>query len=266
MSAGPLSAPVSLFDAGGELASYFWPNTTVLNNKLGIRNRDDLQTQEYQFVAARQAEIELGRVAIAPTYDATHLRTIHRHLFQDLYDWAGEYHTVPLAKGISEFAPANRISSYLDGAAAIVDNTSWPRLPADEFAGTMAKVYAWANHAHPFREGNGRATKLWLTAIASQSPWRIDFERVEADVWNQAAALSGPDRGQLTPDPETSPSRAASTARPRRFRGVNGTQVGRCVTSVGNASGSNRSCCAIRVRGASTWGPMPRAKPATAAQ
>ncbi len=187
----------------GNWASYFWPNTTVLNNKLGIRNRDDLQTQEYQFVAARQAEIELGRVAIAPTYDATHLRTIHRHLFQDLYDWAGEYRTVPLAKGISEFAPANRISSYLDGAAAIVDNTSWPRLPADEFAGTMAKVYAWANHAHPFREGNGRATKLWLTAIASQSPWRIDFERVEADVWNQAAALSGPDRGQLTPDPGT---------------------------------------------------------------
>jgi len=141
-------------------ASYFWPNTTVLNNKLGIRNRDDLQTQEYQFVAARQAEIELGRVAIAPTYDATHLRTIHRHLFQDLYDWAGEYRTVPLAKGISEFAPANRISSYLDGAAAIVDNTSWPRLPADEFAGTMAKVYAWANHAHPFREGNGRDQTL----------------------------------------------------------------------------------------------------------
>lgn len=187
----------------GNWASYFWPNTTVLNNKLGIRNRDDLQTQEYQFVAARQAEIELGRVAIAPTYDATHLRTIHRHLFQDLYDWAGEYRTVPLAKGISEFAPANRISSYLDGAAAIVDNTSWPRLPADEFAGTMAKVYAWANHAHPFREGNGRATKLWLTAIASHSPWRIDFERVDADVWNQAAALSGPDRGQLTPDPST---------------------------------------------------------------
>ena len=184
-------------------ASYFWPGTTVLSNRLGIRDRDELQTREYRFVAARQVELELTTVAIAPTFDAAHLRSIHRHLFQDVYKWAGEYRTVPLAKGISEFATVNRISSYLDGAAALVDNTSWPRLPAAEFATSMAKVYAWANHAHPFREGNGRATKLWLTAIAGQSPWRIDFERVDADVWNQAAALSGPDRGQLTPDPGT---------------------------------------------------------------
>jgi len=187
----------------GDWTSYFWPGTKVLSNRLGLHDPDELQTQEYQFGAARQAELELGTAVIAPTYDAAHLRAIHRHLFQDVYDWAGEYRTVPLAKGISEFAPANRISSYLDGAAAMVDNTSWPQLPAAEFADVMAKVYAWANHAHPFREGNGRATKLWLTTIASQSPWRIDFERVEPDVWNQAAALSGPDRGQLTPDPRT---------------------------------------------------------------
>ena len=187
----------------GDWASYFWPGTTVLSNKLGLRDPDALEIQEYRYGAARQAELELGTVSIVSTYDAAHLRAIHRHLFQDVYDWAGQYRTVPLAKGISEFAPADRISSYLNGAAAMVQDTSWPSLPAAEFADIMAKIYAWTNHAHPFREGNGRATKIWLAAVAGQSPWRLDFERVEADVWNQAAALSGPDRGGLTPDPGT---------------------------------------------------------------
>jgi cell filamentation protein len=187
----------------GDWASYFWPGTTVLRNKLGLHDRDDLRIQEHAFVSTRQADLEVGTVVVPATYDAVHLRAIHHHLFQDVYDWAGEYRTVPLAKDISEFAPTNRISSYLDGAAAMVDNTSWPSVPADEFARTMAKVCAWANHAHPFREGNGRATKIWLAAIAEQSPWQLDYERIDADVWNQASALSGPDRGQLTPDPGT---------------------------------------------------------------
>ena len=166
----------------GDWASYFWPGTTVLQNKLGIRDRDDLEVQEYRYVAARQAELEFGTTVIAPTFDTGHLVAIHEHLFHDVYDWAGRYRTVPLAKETSEFAPTNRIASYLDGAAAIVDNTSWPAIGGAEFADAMAKIYAWANHGHPFREGNGRATKLWLTDIAGQSPWRIDFERIEAGV------------------------------------------------------------------------------------
>ncbi len=200
----------------GDWASYSWPGTTVLRNRLGLHDRDDLRIQEYAFVSTRQADLEVGTVVIPATYDAAHLRAIHHHLFQDVYDWAGEHRTVPLAKDISEFAPTNRISSYLDGAAAMVDNTSWPSVPADEFARTMAKVYAWANHAHPFREGNGRATKIWLAAIAEQSPWQLDYERIDADAWNQAAALSGPDRGQLTPDPGTllPVFTAITTARP----------------------------------------------------
>lgn len=133
------------------------------------------------------------------TYDAAHLRTIHRHLFQDVYDWAGQYRT--LSKGISEFAPPHRTSSYLDGVAAMVDNTPRPRLAAEEFADTMAKVYAWSNHAHPFREGNGRATNFgWLQSPASHRG-AVDFERVEADVWNQAAALVRPRPRAAHPHP-----------------------------------------------------------------
>jgi len=182
----------------GDWTSYFWPGTTVLRNKLGIHDPDELHTEEYLYASARQIDLELRVVIIPATYDADHLRNVHRHLFQDVYDWAGEHRTVSLAKNTSEFAPTNRIASYLDAAASIADDMSWQSMTADQFAKAMAKVYAWVNHAHPFREGNGRAAKYWLSEIAEQSPWQLDFEQVEADIWNQAAASSGPGPGYTT--------------------------------------------------------------------
>ena len=137
----------------GDWASYYWPGTTVLRNKLGIHDRDELRIQEHAFVSTRQADLELGTAAIAATYDEQHLRNIHRHLFQDVYDWAGEFRTVPLAKPpLSVFADPNRIIDCLNHAAAINDTIQWAALPADEFADAMASIYAWANQAHPFRE------------------------------------------------------------------------------------------------------------------
>lgn len=117
---------------------------------------------------------------------------------------------------------------------------------------------AGASSPESWQDREERIRTIQIVGQKGDPTWTLPTD-VSADVWPPLVV-------RLGCFSETSPSRAASTARPRRFRGVNGTQVGRCVTSVGNASGSNRSCCAIRVRGASTWGPMPRAKPATAAR
>ncbi len=117
---------------------------------------------------------------------------------------------------------------------------------------------AGASSPESWQDREERIRTIQIVGQKGDPTWTLPTD-VSADVWPPLVV-------RLGCFSETSPSRAASTARPRRFRGVNGTQVGRCVTGVGNASGSNRSCCAIRVRGASTWGPMPRAKPATAAR
>lgn len=80
--------------------SYFYPppDERTLRNLLGERDPDVLGVREYGRVARRQRELMAGDIAIPRTYDAAHVRAIHRHLFQDVYEWAGEYRTVPLFK------------------------------------------------------------------------------------------------------------------------------------------------------------------------
>lgn len=129
VSVGLLPRLVSLSDAAGDWASYFWSGSIVPRNKLNLHDRDELQQQEYRYVAGRQTELQLGTVSIPRTFDAEHLRNIHRHLFQDVYDWAGQYRTVPLAKDIREFAAPNRIATYLDGAASWTTRPGQPCRP-----------------------------------------------------------------------------------------------------------------------------------------
>jgi len=88
--------------------SYFWePGGTVLRNLYGVRDGAVLARQEYRETYLRQVAIELGRVEIPRTYDAEHVRAIHRELFGNVYEWAGEYRTVGIAKGVEQLRRAD---------------------------------------------------------------------------------------------------------------------------------------------------------------
>lgn len=85
--------------------SYFYPETYdpaigkgTLRNRFGEHDAAVLRVLEHGSTADRQAELMVGVVDVARTYDAAHVRAIHRYLFQDVYDWAGEYRTVNIAK------------------------------------------------------------------------------------------------------------------------------------------------------------------------
>jgi cell filamentation protein len=75
----------------------------------------------------------------------------------------------------------------------------------EQFAIAAAEVFAYVNHAHPFREGNGRTSKLFMQHVAELSPFRIDYSagasQVTAEVWNQASMMAGPDLGTYEPVP-----------------------------------------------------------------
>lgn len=179
------------------------PGTTVLANKLGITNTDELAEVEYQLASERQREIDTAAVHIERTYDQQHLLAIHHHLFQDLYDWAGQIRTYPLWKNpVVPFAEPHTIADYLDHAHAHITATPWSTLDHQHFAHEAATVYASINYAHPCREGNGRTAKLFMTQLATDHGWDLDFGRVTAHEWNQAAALSAPDRGTFEPVPD----------------------------------------------------------------
>lgn len=123
---------------------YFWePGTDVLRNLYGLRNKSELRIAEYRASADRAREIERGLVTIARTYDAAHLRAIHRHLLQDVYQWAGQYRTVDMAHGESpDFALVSTIDEELRETSHTITSTPWASLDLTAFADAIARVAA----------------------------------------------------------------------------------------------------------------------------
>ncbi|WP_229116859.1 Fic/DOC family protein [Actinomyces bovis] len=160
---------------------------------------------EYVDTTVRALDLTNGRVHLPRTYDAAHVCAIHSYLFQDVYEWAGQYRGVNMSKGLSSFADVHNgdVDRYLTDVHRLVAGTSWANLDHDSFARTSAEVFASLNQAHPFREGNGRASKVFLEHISEQSGFTFDFSQVSPELWNQASKLSGPDLGRYEPVPDS---------------------------------------------------------------
>lgn len=192
--------------------SYFYPETYdpstgqgTLCNLYDERDARVLARLEYVDTTARAFDLMHGRVHLPRTYDAAHVRAIHGYLFQDVYEWAGQYRSVNMSKNFSSFADIHtgEIDRYLVDVRRLVEGTSWARLDRDGFARASAEVFAYLNWAHPFREGNGRTSKVFMEHVAEQSRFTLDFGQVSPEVWNQASMLSGPDLGHYEPVPDS---------------------------------------------------------------
>lgn len=157
-------------------------NRMALDNKLGITNSAELANQEERLTKIRAAELfeknlleeyEIG------TYRG--LQQIHEYLFQDIYEFAGKTRSENLAKGNFRFAPV----MYL-GAA--LDNIS--KMPESSFDEIVAK-YVEMNVAHPFREGNGRSTRIWLDMMLKKNLGLvIDWRLIDKDAYLSAMERS----------------------------------------------------------------------------
>jgi len=162
------------------------PDFTVLRNKLGIRDADQLEIFERRLAMQRIAE---G----APTgdFDLRHLRAIHRHLFQDVYDWAGELRTVEIAKGGSQFQFQRFIGAGMaDVHRRLVGRTYLEGLDLDEFAREAGVVIGDVNYVHPFREGNGRTQLLYLEQLAIRAGHPLSIRLLDRDQWMDASQAS----------------------------------------------------------------------------
>jgi len=137
----------------------------ALENKLGITNSAELAREEERISKKKAVELfESGALdKLAPGRFAS-LQAIHKALFEDIYDFAGELRTVNLAKGNFRFAPL----MYLEAALGNID-----KMPQSTFDEIIEK-YVEMNIAHPFREGNGRSTRLWLDQVVDWS--KVDKE------------------------------------------------------------------------------------------
>ena len=143
----------------------------AIENKLGITSSPELAEEEekiskkkaiFLFESGTLDKLEVGTFAS--------LKEIYRHLFEDIYDFAGELRTVNLAKGNFRFVPL----MYLEAALVNID-----KMPQSNFDEIIEK-YVEMNIAHPFREGNGRSTRIWLDCILKKlEKWLIGAKSIK---------------------------------------------------------------------------------------
>ena len=159
------------------------PDYTVLRNKFGIRDPARLDRAERELVTER-----LSQGAPSGDFDLAHLQAIHRHLFQDVYEWAGEIRTVEIAKGRSQFQPRQYIAiGMADVHRRIVERNYLRDLDPQGFAQEAGRIMGDVNYVHPFREGNGRTQFQYLAQLAEHAGYPLDLKRIPPTLWIAAS-------------------------------------------------------------------------------
>lgn len=145
----------------------------MLENKLGITSAPELAEAEERI--SKKKAVELFEKGIFDKLEAgkfESLKAIHKYLFDDIYFFAGEIRTVNISKGNFRFAPL----MYLEASLANID-----KMPQSDFDEIIEK-YVEMNIAHPFREGNGRSTRIWLDCILRKEIGMVvDWSKVDKD-------------------------------------------------------------------------------------
>lgn len=159
---------------------YCYPDSIVLRNLLNIRNEEQLQ----------KAERELSEIAVSklrllpPPYNLCLFQHIHKSLFCDVYEWAGQLRSVNIQKGDTLFCTAERIAPEAEKIFRVMESAAW-------FAGTLkaelvakvAETYGDLNVVHPFREGNGRAQRILFEQIIINAGFAVDWWLVKDTAW-----------------------------------------------------------------------------------
>ncbi|SER60325.1 cell filamentation protein [Propionibacterium cyclohexanicum] len=175
---------------------YLDPETGLLRNKVGARTKAALDEAEGDLSFARS--VQLMDRPVKPTSDLAELRAIHRHLFQDVYDWAGELRTVDIRKnveGAQFFLPVSmigRAAGYAEGELRA--DHELRQMSREQFIDRLAYHYDQFNYVHPFREGNGRTQRVFWNRVARAAGWRLDWREVHGATNDQASRAASEQR------------------------------------------------------------------------
>jgi cell filamentation protein len=161
--------------------TYTDAHTGILRNLGNITDIETLTFFESAAVTKRIKELEKNPIVIK---DSTTLFAIHKHLFQDVYTWAGQKRTVEISKGGKQFFPI----SHFETALVYIDNLIFEfreidKKDSQQIAKKLAEILDTINFLHPFREGNGRAQREFLRLLALEKGWTLNLNPVDnADV------------------------------------------------------------------------------------
>ncbi len=154
----------------------------MLENKLGITNQAELNRAEERISKQKAKTMyDTGDINKIEVGTIKGLKQIHKYLFEDIYEFAGEIRTVNIAKGNFRFAPV----LYLENALENIE-----KMPQSTYEEIIAK-YVEMNIAHPFREGNGRSTRIWLDLILKNELKKVvDWNKVDKENYLSAMERS----------------------------------------------------------------------------
>lgn len=155
---------------------YVYPGTTVLRNLWDIR--DAAQLNRSEAIETTRRSIELEARPTSGKFDANHLKAIHRYIFQDVFDWAGNFRTVNIYKS-DPFAFHQFIASCLETTLGELKTERFlSGAGLDLFASRAAHYLGEINAIHPFREGNGRTQREFIRQLAVRNGFAIDWKQV----------------------------------------------------------------------------------------
>lgn len=169
------------YDASND--HYCYSGTTVLKNKLNIKNLDTLESAEREISAITIKRIKFQN----PPYSLDYMKMLHRQLFNELYEWAGELRNVDISKGGTRFCTCGRMIAESQKLFTILARDNWlTGLRKEQFCAKLAEFYCEFNMIHPFREGNGRVQRLLFEHIALSAGFELDWDDISRDEWIQA--------------------------------------------------------------------------------
>lgn len=158
-----------------------YPGTSVLINKLNIRDEQVLAQVEADITKLRISQWELN--PLADTFDFNHYKAIHAHLFSDLYDWAGRIRTVDLSKKGTRFCSAAEIENRAELIFTRLYQLNFLKsMEHSHFMEELTDFYCSTNELHPFREGNGRTQRLFLSQLTTNAGYTLNFSDMDGDL------------------------------------------------------------------------------------
>lgn len=166
---------------------YCYESSDVLINLLDLRDEHDLFDAERDLSLLAAEQIDFA----APPYNLAYLQDIHRKLFQDIYDWAGEIRRVDIAKDATRFCTTTRIQAEGDKLfAQLAKQNYFADLALPDLINAAAEFYVELNMLHPFREGNGRSQRILFEHLLLNVGVELHWANISKSEWI-AANIAG---------------------------------------------------------------------------
>lgn len=158
-----------------------YEGTTCLINKFDIKDEKQLASIESDITLAKSILLENSPIEMP--MDFAFYKNIHKFLFEDIYDWAGKLRTVDISKKGTNFCSVNQLEELCENCFnRLIQKNYFKGLSKDDFVYEIADFYTTLNMLHPFREGNGRTQRIFVSKLVAFNGYEFDFANIDNDM------------------------------------------------------------------------------------